>query len=184
MAKKSSNKKKAKIKSRPAPKPVQSPKQRRMGYLVLLLLLPIAGGIIYSTIPSKPKVGPQFIKEGELQFLLAERDSIVEEIDIEIADTPDTRTQGLMWRRSMEDNQGMLFIMEENEPQSFWMLNTYISLDIIYVNEHKEIVSIQANTTPQSTQSVPSGAAAKYVVEVNAGFAAEHGLEVGDRIDW
>lgn len=183
MAKKSS-KKKSSSKTRPTPKPVQSPKQRRMGYLVLLLLLPIAGGIIYSTIPSKPKVGPQFIKEGELQFLLAEKDSVIREIDIEIADTPDTRTQGLMWRRSMEDEQGMLFIMEDNEPQSFWMLNTYISLDIIYVNENKEIVAIRANTTPQSTQSVPSGAPAKYVVEVNAGFAAEHGLEVGDRIDW
>jgi len=183
MAKKSSGKR-TKAKARPQPKPIQSPKQKRMGYILLLLLLPIAGGIIYSTIPSKPKVGPQFIKEGELQFLLAEKDSVIQEIDIEIADTPDTRTQGLMWRKSMEDDQGMLFIMEDNEPQSFWMLNTYISLDIIYVNENKEIVSIRANTTPQSTDSVPSGAPAKYVVEVNAGYAAEHGLEVGDRIDW
>ena len=132
MAKRSSKKK---AKARPTPKPIQSPKQRRMGYILLLLLLPIAGGIIYSTLPSKPKVGPQFIKEGELQFLTAEGDSVIHRIDIEIADTPDTRTQGLMWRRSMGDNQGMLFIMEDNEPQSFWMLNTYISLDIIYVKD-------------------------------------------------
>lgn len=166
------------------PTPVQTPRQKRMGYLLLLLLLPMAGGIIYSTIPKKPKVGPQFIKEGELQFLAAEKDSVIRAIDIEIADTPDTRTQGLMWRRSMEDKQGMLFIMEENELQSFWMLNTYISLDIIYVNENKEIVSIQANTIPQSIQAVPSGEAAKYVVEVNAGFCEQVGLQVGDRIQW
>lgn len=164
--------------------PAQTPRQKRMGYLLLLLLFPIAGGIIYSTIPKKPKVGPQFIKEGELQFLAAEKDSVIQAIDIEIADTPDTRTQGLMWRRTMEEKQGMLFIMEENEPQSFWMLNTYLSLDIIYVNEDQEIVSIQANTTPQSTQSVPSGAPAKYVVEVIAGFCERFGLEVGDRIRW
>ena len=170
-------------KNRP-PSPVQTPRQKRMGYLLLLLLFPIAGGIIYSTIPKKPKVGPQFIKEGELQFLAAEKDSVIQAIDIEIADTPDTRTQGLMWRRTMEEKQGMLFIMEENEPQSFWMLNTYLSLDIIYVNEDQEIVSIQANTTPQSTQSVPSGAPAKYVVEVNAGFCERFGLQVGDRIRW
>lgn len=183
MAKKSSGKR-SKAKARPKPKPVQSPRQRRMGYILLLLLIPIAGGIIYSTIPSKPKVGPQFIKEGELQFLAAETDSMIQQIDIEIADTPDTRTQGLMWRKSMEDSQGMLFIMEENAPQSFWMLNTYISLDIIYVNTDREIVSIRANTKPQSTQSVPSGAPAKYVVEVNAGYAAEHNIEVGDKISW
>lgn len=176
--------KKGSSKKNRKPSPVQSPRQKRMGYLLLLLLFPIAGGIIYSTIPKKPKVGPQFIKEGELQFLAAEKDSVIQAIDIEIADTPDTRTQGLMWRRTMEEKQGMLFIMEENEPQSFWMLNTYLSLDIIYVNEDQEIVSIQANTTPQSTQSVPSGAPAKYVVEVVAGFCERFGLQVGDRIRW
>lgn len=162
----------------------QTPRQRKLGFLLLLLLIPIAGGIILSTIPKQPKIGPQFIKEGELQFIQAQSDSIIQKIDIEIADTPDTRTQGLMWRRSMEEKQGMLFLMEENEPQSFWMLNTYISLDIIYADENKKIVSIQANTKPQSTDPVPSGAAAKYVVEVNAGFCKKFGLKVGDRIAW
>ncbi len=176
--------KKGSSKKNRQPSPAQTPRQKKMGYLLLLLLFPIAGGIIYSTIPKKPKVGPQFIKEGELQFLAAEKDSVIQAIDIEIADTPDTRTQGLMWRRTMEEKQGMLFIMEENEPQSFWMLNTYLSLDIIYVNEDQEIVSFQANTTPQSTQSVPSGAPAKYVVEVIAGFCERFGLKVGDRIRW
>ena len=183
MAKKKTKKTRARKVAPPA-RPMLSKKRRNMGYLLLLLLIPIAGGVLFSTIPRKPRIGPQFIKEGELEFLHAEKDSVLQQIDIEIADTPDTRTQGLMWRRTMEEDQGMLFIMEENEPQSFWMLNTYISLDIIYVNEQKEIVSIRRNTKPQSTASVPSGAAAKYVVEVVAGFADQHQLKVGDRIDW
>ena len=82
----------------------------------------------------------------------------------------------------MENDQCMLFLMPTEEPQSFWMLNTYIPLDIIFANQSMEIVKIQANRQPQSLQSIPSERPAKYVVEVNAGFCAENGIVEGDRI--
>ena len=84
----------------------------------------------------------------------------------------------------MDDSKGMFFIFPNEEPQSFWMRNTYISLDILYVDEQGEIVSIASNTPVQSLDPIPSGKPAKYVVEVNAGYCARHGIEVGDQIEW
>lgn len=126
---------------------------------------------------------PQFKKEGELQFLDPDGKQIVA-IDIEIADDDARREQGLMYRPSMEDRNGMLFLFDEEEPQSFWMKNTIIPLDIIYVNAQKEIVHIAQNTQPYSEKAIPSGAPAQYVIEVNAGFSAEYGVHEGDRVEW
>ncbi len=78
----------------------------------------------------------------------------------------------------------MLFIMDREEIQSFWMLNTYISLDILFVDAEKRIVTIRPDTTPQSLDSVASDKPALYVVEVNAGFCKKHGISTGDRIEF
>ncbi|MBK8380494.1 MAG: DUF192 domain-containing protein [Ignavibacteria bacterium] len=75
-----------------------------------------------------------FKKEGELEFLGKDGKQTVRKVDIEIAENDDERMQGLMYRKSMDDNKAMLFIFEKEEPQSFWMKNTIMSLDIIYVN--------------------------------------------------
>jgi len=90
----------------------------------------------------------------------------------------------LMYRRSMADSCGMLFIFKDEEAQSFWMKNTYIPLDIIYVGANKEIVSIAADCPPLSEASIPSEGKAKYVVEINGGNAAKLGLKKGDKIDF
>ncbi|MEM1359282.1 MAG: DUF192 domain-containing protein, partial [Bacteroidota bacterium] len=84
----------------------------------------------------------------------------------------------------MEENQGMLFLMPSVKPQAFWMLNTYISLDIIFIGADKRIVKIRENTVPRSTDQVTSVAPAAYVLEVNAGYAQRHGLKEGDRVEW
>lgn len=151
----------------------------------ILIVLGIAiAAFIYSSIPkvSNVKVGPQFTKEGELTI---SRDSeSIATIDIEIADNRDDITQGLMYRRSMEEDQGMLFLMEREEPQSFWMLNTYIPLDIIFIDAEHKIVNVAANTTPLSTDPVPSTGPAKYVLEVNAGYGQRKGLQPGDLVSW
>lgn len=89
-----------------------------------------------------------------------------------------------MWRRRMEEDQGMLFIMKSQKPQSFWMLNTYLPLDIIFVDDQLQIVKIRPNTKPQSLDQVTSERPAMYVVEVNAGFAQEHSLKEGDKIQF
>lgn len=126
---------------------------------------------------------PQFKKEGELKFLKADA-TLVASIDIEIAETPAEQQQGLMNRPSMEEMQGMLFIFNREFPQSFWMKNTIISLDIIYVNAQKQIVSIAKDAQPYSTESLPSAAPAQYVVEVIAGFTDKYELKPGDRVEW
>ena len=84
----------------------------------------------------------KFKKEGELTFVDSV-DNLIVKIDIEIADNEYQRQLGLMNRESMEEMQGMLFIFPQERYQSFWMLNTIFSLDIIFVNSNKEIVTIQ-----------------------------------------
>ena len=125
----------------------------------------------------------KFKKEGELTFVDSVDNPIVK-IDIEIADNEYERQLGLMNRESMEEMQGMLFIFPQERYQSFWMLNTMFSLDIIFVNSNKEIVTIHKNTTPLSEQSYPSTAPAQYVVEVNAGFCDTHNIKQGDKVFW
>lgn len=152
--------------------------------IVGLLGLALIGFILMS-IPRTPvSDGPTFTKEGELTITDADSGNHLVRIDVEVADNRRDIVQGLMYRQSMEDQQGMLFLMDNEEPQSFWMLNTLISLDIVYINGEKEIVSITPDTTPKSTDPIPSGAPAKYVLEVNAGFCQQHNVKVGDQIEW
>lgn len=126
--------------------------------------------------------GPKFTKEGELYFISKASNDTIRKIDAELAETDDERAKGLMDRKTMTDDQGMLFIFSAPDEQSFWMKNTYISLDIIYVDENKEIVSIQKYATPLSEESLPSFKKAMYVVEVNAGFCDKYHVAFGDKI--
>ncbi len=124
-----------------------------------------------------------FKKEGELTFYDKENKPIVK-IDIELADSEYKRQLGLMFREEMDEMQGMLFIFPAETIQSFWMRNTNISLDIIFVNSNREIVTIHKNTTPMSDRSYFSTEPAIYVVEVVAGFTDKYNIQVGDRIGW
>lgn len=124
-----------------------------------------------------------FKKEGELTFTDSLGNSIIK-IDIEIADNDYERQLGLMNRESMEELQGMLFIFPAERYQSFWMLNTLFSLDMIFINKNKEIVTIHKNTTPLSQQSYPSSKPAIYVLEVIAGFTDKYNIIEGDKIFW
>ncbi len=125
----------------------------------------------------------KFEKDGELTFTTKSGEYITQ-IDIEIADTNPKRMQGLMFRESMKENRGMLFIFPTEEYQSFWMKNTIIPLDMIFVNAKRDIVNIHKNTTPYSEQSYPSTSPAKYVIEVNAGFTDKYNIKPGDKIVW
>lgn len=133
--------------------------------------------------PSKEVVHHSFTKNGELTFIDS-ANIILAKIDIEIADTDYKRQLGLMYRETMDEYQGMLFLFPLETFQSFWMRNTILSLDIIFVNSNKEIVNIHKNTTPFSDKSYPSTAPSLYVVEVIAGFTEKHGINPGDRIEW
>ncbi|UKJ07865.1 DUF192 domain-containing protein [Solitalea lacus] len=127
---------------------------------------------------------PKFLKEGELSFI-GKNGNEIRKIDIEIADDEQQRTQGLMYRKSMADTQGMLFTFDKAEPQNFWMHNTFISLDLIYVNENKEIVKIRKNAEPlNEQQDLSSEKNAQYVVEVIGGFCDKFGISEGDKISF
>ena len=102
------------------------------------------------------------------------------EIEYECADTPSKRAQGLMYRRSMDEYHGMLFVFNDTAPRYFYMKNTYISLDILFIDNEKKIIKGYYNTQPMTDDLLPSIADAKYVLEVNGGFCTRHGISEGD----
>jgi uncharacterized protein len=126
---------------------------------------------------------PMFKKQGELTFIKNDGKSIVS-IDIEIADDEVSREVGLMGRPVMGERQGMLFVFEEEQFASFWMRNTILPLDMIFINKQEQIVTIQKNTKPFSDESYAANALTMFVLEVNAGFAENYGIKEGYRIRW
>lgn len=104
-------------------------------------------------------------------------------VSVEIADTPEKRSFGLMYRRELPEFHGMLFLFPHEQPQAFWMKNTPLPLDILFINSALEIVGIAENTTPFSERPIPSGSPAQFVLEVNGGFCQTHGVKAGDRVE-
>lgn len=161
-------------------------------FVGLFLLAAVSIGVYYLYIYKPEKrvgllvenTGNSFNKEGELAFLDGQTGDTVITIAIEKAETAEEHAIGLMYRREMQEGQGMLFIGDREEEKGFWMKNTYIALDIIYVNAGMEIVSIGKYAKPRSTETVPSGAPAQYVVEVVAGFCDKYGIGQGDKISF
>jgi uncharacterized protein len=113
-------------------------------------------------------------------------------IEAEIAETPAERAKGLMFREYLKEDSGMLFIFPNSGKHSFWMANTYIPLDILWINAEKQIVHIEENVPPCKetgnikaicTQYKPTKDA-KYVLEVNAGWVKEHNVALNSKIDF
>ena len=101
---------------------------------------------------------------------------------IEVADTPEQRRVGLMYRRSMPADHGMLFDFGRPQDVSMWMENTYVSLDMVFVGENGRVTRIAENTEPLSTRIISSDGPARYVVELVAGAARRIGLKPGDKV--
>ena len=100
----------------------------------------------------------------------------------EVAATDNTRTTGLMHRRMMPENRGMLFVFRHAAPQSFWMMNTYIPLSIAFIDERGTIVNI-TDMKPLTTDPHPSAKPAKYALEMNRGWFAKRGIKAGASIE-
>ena len=109
---------------------------------------------------------------------------LIKEYDIELADTPYERQTGLMYRTEMNSHNGMLFVFEDSAIRSFYMKNTLISLDLIFLNESLEIISIYKNTTPYDESSIPSLAPAKYGLELRSGQSELHQFTEGMKIKY
>jgi|TARA_B110000014_G_C20098932_1_gene576466 hypothetical protein len=125
----------------------------------------------------------KFKHEGDLS-ILDTSNKLLKNIQIEIADNDFERQTGLMYRKEMEHNKGMLFIFDMSEVRSFYMKNTYISLDIIYIDTNNTIINIIENTKPLNDTSLLSNFPAKYVLEINAGLSKKWNIKNGDKISY
>ena len=184
-------------------------KETREGLIVKLEIYP--DKFVYNLIPIKSELSqPAVMAEEEAKIFLEElgSDSIIEirkenkvcyketRLDspdasrarhgcfyVEIADTTEKQTKGLMNRENLDENRGMLFIFDNEGIYSFWMKNTLIPLDIIWLNENKEVVFIKNNAQPCEEENCPSikpDKEAKYVLEINGGMVDKIGLKIGD----
>ncbi len=108
-------------------------------------------------------------------------------ITAELAITEEQRQLGLMFRKGMKEDQGMLFIFEEEDYYSFWMKNTYFPLDMLWLDSNRLIVHIEEDVPPCPSEPCPSYTPerpARYVLELVSGSVRKHGLKIGDRLDF
>ena len=108
-------------------------------------------------------------------------------LSIEIADDPSERETGLMYREMMPENQGMFFVFDSEVSLTFWMKNTLIPLDMVFLDSAKKVVHIARDVQPCQADPCPltsSRSAAKYVIETNAGWTAKNGVSQGDRVEF
>jgi hypothetical protein len=105
-------------------------------------------------------------------------------VAVEVANTDAQRELGLMYRKHLDDNAGMIFVFPDAARRNFWMHNTEISLDMIFADAAGRVTGIVANAEPFSDKPVGVDADSEYVLEVNGGFCAKNGIKPGDRLDF
>src|SRR6201987_4906288 len=143
----------------------------------LLVLLAALSGLI---LPCAGVAGR--LTAAELQPLEIATKGGVHVFAVEMASTPEEQMRGLMFRRELPEGQGMLFDFGQEQPTSFWMKNTYIPLDMIFIRADGRILRIAENAVPLSEALVPSGGPVRAVLEVKGGTAKKLGIAPGDRV--
>jgi len=162
-------------------------------YLLSLMILTLVLGLsACKREPKSPETdqtaesaipGTIFRKDGELS-ILAPDGNLRGSFGIELANTERTITQGLMYRESMASNQAMLFDPQGLSRNPFWMKNTYLPLDILFIDDERRIMHIAENTHPFSEETIQPGGIYRYVLEINAGLAHQLKLNIGDTLTW
>jgi len=104
-------------------------------------------------------------------------------VAVEVAATPQARSQGLMYRKDLGANAGMLFVFPSETEQSFWMKNTPLPLDMIFIGSDRRIVGIIAEAKPFSLEARSVATPSRYVLEVHGGFCQRHAISPGDRVE-
>jgi uncharacterized membrane protein (UPF0127 family) len=125
----------------------------------------------------------KFKKQAELK-VLDSINNVIANFDVELATNSYERETGLMYRKEMKPKQAMLFVFDREKPLGFYMKNTYISLDIIYINANNKIVHIAKNAVPLDETTISSRYPAQYVLEVNAGVTNRLQIKAGNTIEW
>ena len=129
--------------------------------------------------PSRPRRQPPALPLARV--VLEPEDGPSVEVEVEVAHEDWSRERGLMFRRSMPRDHGMLFVFDRMEYQSFWMRNTFLRLDILFIDEQYRVVGIVEDAAPLTRDSRAVDAESRYVLEVHGGFARQHGLGPGTR---
>lgn len=130
--------------------------------------------------PKDNEASPPKLRAGKVTFLTGEAGAIKEvPIDVEIAENDHDRQRGLMFRTQMPEMHGMIFVFAEKDDHSFWMHNTCISLDMLYIDEDGLIVGIEEATPTLKDDTFSVGCQSKYVLEVNGGWTRSHGVKAG-----
>lgn len=150
--------------------------------LAIILLLSACGSDNQQQSPvERTDRSSQLEFTGTVTFINNEGNEI-STVQVAVADTPQSRQAGLMDVHNLPSDKGMIFIFEQEQPLSFWMANTPLPLDIIFVNHQYEIVRIHRNARPFSTRSFQSDRPATYAVEVNGGYTTDRDIQEGMRI--
>lgn len=124
---------------------------------------------------------PQKLPQSRLTIRTADGKTV--KFTVEVASTPEQQTIGMMFRASMPQDNGMLFVYAQPQPLAYWMENTFLPLDLIFIGKDGRILNIVANAKPLSRQPLLSVGAAIGVLELNGGQAATLGIAPGDRVE-
>ena len=141
---------------------------------LLCLAAPVAAQIEPAVPATSAKTIPLHIRSGKQDRLFR----------VEVAATPEQQERGLMFRRTMAADHGMIFPMSPPRPASFWMKNTYIPLDIIFIGPDHRIIRIAENAAPLSLDLIDCPEPAAAVLELNGGMAKARGIAAGDLVRW
>lgn len=150
-------------------------------FILLIFIALIACGGEKPETTEEAKSGRQLEFTEEVTFLKNDG-SEISTIEVAVADDQQKRNQGLMDVNNLPENAGMLFIFPEEEERSFYMANTPLPLDIIFVNSDSTIVRIHHNTAPFNSRQLESDEPAQYVVETNGGYCVSHDIQEGMKV--
>jgi hypothetical protein len=138
----------------------------------------VVGPVPAPDCPADP-TGPPELRTAKVRFPEAKAPDVL----VEVAEKEADRARGLMFRKSMPENQGMIFVFQDRRNHSFWMRNTCIPLDMLFIDRDGTIVGIEENTTMLSDSNFQVGCPSSYVLELNAGWTRKNGVVAGQKVE-
>ena len=154
-----------------------------MARVAQIIIVSALFGASWSGVDAVPALGmTTFAVADRADSLTIQTHSDRFEFHIELADTPEERQRGLMYRRTLADDHGMLFDFTPSRPVIMWMRNTYVPLDMVFIDSEGQIVKIVPNTVPLSETVIPSDGPVRAVLELHGGITQQLGIEPGDRV--